>query len=438
MRRSLARVIVGFSLFVPAPMACSSAVDENTEHVGFTEDATQGSFAYLRCNGTGWNATSANRFVPTSNPNILVLDYAVTLPWLASSADSCLLTQTNQRDGFGTVQTNYQSIGGRLDVPATRSLRVGWQTISVRYPALGAYRATLDLSQRTLSIAPQPTVAWSWPLAGQNGRDWVINNYVDGPAPGLQDYTGGTRTYEGHLGVDIDVSTFRDMDAGVAVLSVGPGEVLSLEESQPDRNLECVSALWNQVTVAAPDGTILTYGHLKRDSVVVEVGDLVETGDVLGLVGSSGCSTQPHLHLEAFDARGDLIDPFAQGLWEAPPAYVVPLQIMDLIVNDYFFSSVRDVIDPSPNIARLLPPYELTVALSVAGGTGGDAPGIRVVLPDGSVYDEVAFPFEGGAAGHTFWYWGWGLGSEPMAGTWRVEALANGVVSQTHTFQIAP
>src|SRR6188768_474941 len=32
-----------------------------------------------------------------------------------------------------------------------------------------------------------------WPLAGRDGRDWVINNYVDlDPTSGTLDYTGGT------------------------------------------------------------------------------------------------------------------------------------------------------------------------------------------------------------------------------------------------------
>jgi len=32
-----------------------------------------------------------------------------------------------------------------------------------------------------------------WPLAGSQGRDWVINNYVDlDPSSGIRDYTGAS------------------------------------------------------------------------------------------------------------------------------------------------------------------------------------------------------------------------------------------------------
>jgi len=436
MKISFRTGLISGLLCTVAPLGCSMPAEEDAGSVGSLEQPLQSNFAYLRCNATGWNVTSANRFVATSNPNVFVLDYAVTLPWLASSPDSCLLTQTNQLDGFGTTQTNYQAVGGALNVPGTRNLAVGWQQIAVRYPALGTYRATFDLAKKTLTIGAQPTVAWRWPLAGQNGLDWVINNYVDGPAPGPQDYTGGTRTYDGHQGVDIDISTFRNMDAGVNVLSVGSGKVIAIEESQPDRNTACVSSNWNYVTIAAPGGLTLTYGHLKTASVVVSVGDTVKAGDVLGLVGSSGCSTQPHLHLEAYDSAGSLIDPFARGLWQQPPSYLVPLKIMDLVVNDFFFSSLDSLKDPAPNIAELRPPYELTAALSVGGGTVGDTPGLRLVLPNGTVFDELQFPFDSGPLGHSYWYWTRGLGSEPTTGTWRVEALANGIVTRTHSFRV--
>jgi hypothetical protein len=63
---------------------------------------------------------------------------------------------------------------------------------------------------------------------------------------------------------------------------------------QPDRAhmagnhviLECGS-LW------------IVLGHLQRGSVAVNVGQVTELGDVLGLVGNSGNTGEPHLHVHA-------------------------------------------------------------------------------------------------------------------------------------------
>lgn len=54
------------------------------------------------------------------------------------------------------------------------------------------------------------------------------------------------------------------------------------------------------------DGTETRYAHLS--AVLVEVGAVLRQGDTLGLVGSTGASTGPHLHFELRRA-GRAVDP---------------------------------------------------------------------------------------------------------------------------------
>lgn len=55
---------------------------------------------------------------------------------------------------------------------------------------------------------------------------------------------------------------------------------------------------------------ISVYAHMQRDSSPLQVGDTVSVGDFVGLVGNTGTSTGPHLHLE-IRVNDEFVDPFA-------------------------------------------------------------------------------------------------------------------------------
>ena len=62
----------------------------------------------------------------------------------------------------------------------------------------------------------------------------------------------------------------------------------------------------NAVVVRHAWGEYSVYGHLKPGSVKVRVGQAVKAGEVLAAVGSSGSSTEPHLHFHICDAPSAL------------------------------------------------------------------------------------------------------------------------------------
>ena len=93
--------------------------------------------------------------------------------------------------------------------------------------------------------------------------------------------------------------------AGAAVLAPADGRVVRVREDQPDGALfpppAGVPRLGNLIVLEVAQGEYCFLAHLQRDSVSVEVGDSVRSGQVLAHVGSSGASTLPsRAHLLTF------------------------------------------------------------------------------------------------------------------------------------------
>jgi murein DD-endopeptidase MepM/ murein hydrolase activator NlpD len=59
------------------------------------------------------------------------------------------------------------------------------------------------------------------------------------------------------------------------------------------------------------------YAHMSE--IIAVVGQHVETGDVLGLVGATGATTGPHLHFEVRLGENTFYKTYNPELWMAPP-----------------------------------------------------------------------------------------------------------------------
>lgn len=145
-------------------------------------------------------------------------------------------------------------------------------------------------------------------------KDCVIQNYVDhNEAEGddaYHDFTCGTLSYDGHKGTDIRARHEGLMEKGIPVLAAADGTVLSLRDGVADKALaikgkEC----GNGVLIEHGQGWKTQYCHLRKDSVAVKKGDAVKAGDTLGLMGMSGSTEFPHLHLQ-LTKYGAVIDPY--------------------------------------------------------------------------------------------------------------------------------
>jgi murein DD-endopeptidase MepM/ murein hydrolase activator NlpD len=58
----------------------------------------------------------------------------------------------------------------------------------------------------------------------------------------------------------------------------------------------------NRITVFHNDGSYADYVHLRQHGAIVNPGDQVVPGQVIGYSGNTGWSTKPHLHFQAYKA----------------------------------------------------------------------------------------------------------------------------------------
>jgi murein DD-endopeptidase MepM/ murein hydrolase activator NlpD len=91
----------------------------------------------------------------------------------------------------------------------------------------------------------------------------------------------GGRTYEFHAGMDIEG------ERGDTVMSPANGVVIKAGWEGGYGNL---------IEIDHGNGLTTRYGHLSK--IEVTVGDNIERGQLIGLIGSTGRSTGPHLHYE--------------------------------------------------------------------------------------------------------------------------------------------
>lgn len=90
------------------------------------------------------------------------------------------------------------------------------------------------------------------------------------------------------------------MPIGTEILAARAGEVVEIREQYSDDDTEGMHN--NMVSLRHEDGTISLYIHLTTNGVLVEMGDQIERGQLIGLSGSSGdMQGLPHLHLEIFE-----------------------------------------------------------------------------------------------------------------------------------------
>jgi hypothetical protein len=163
--------------------------------------------------------------------------------------------------------------------------------------------------------------ALAFPLECTLGVNCFVQNYVDhDPGPGYRDFHCGAMTYDGHDGTDFRLPSMEAERAGIAVLAAADGVVKRIRDGVPDvmltsANKSDVSGTecGNGVVIDHADGWQTQYCHMRQGSINAIPGRAIKRGAPIGLIGLSGATEFPHLHLTVRH-NGAVVDPFAPTL----------------------------------------------------------------------------------------------------------------------------
>lgn len=114
-------------------------------------------------------------------------------------------------------------------------------------------------------------------------------------------FTSGYGMRWGSMHNGIDVAN----PVGTPIYAVMSGEVISSGPAQ---------GYGNWIRIRHDNGAVSVYGHMRADSLLVNVGDRVEAGQQIAAIGNEGQSTGPHLH---FEIHPDGVNPVDPQVWFA-------------------------------------------------------------------------------------------------------------------------
>ncbi len=176
-----------------------------------------------------------------------------------------------------TVQNNskaeYKSIN--YDRPeSSKDLAIGGETITSLKPfptESGAEKNKMESQLRVIATTSnQAFLPTMWAHLGK------INNEF-----GVRRNPFGEQSYEFHAGIDIDGES---------------GDVVAVPANGIVTEAGWKGGYGNMIEIDHGNGLKTRYGHLSR--IGVQIGAAVGRGQPIGLIGSTGRSTGPHLHYE--------------------------------------------------------------------------------------------------------------------------------------------
>lgn len=194
--------------------------------------------------------------------------------------------------------------------PVTYTLRVRASNYAIDGPATVTRTLGPMESEAVMQLTPegggnkgQYRVYFEWTVGDKDAEhddDYLYSlPYADGRSYRVLQGYGSRFSHKGLEEFAVDF----DMPEGTPVHAARGGVVARAIESNTRGCWEDGCGRYaNYVVILHEDGTTGEYYHLKKDGALVEVGEKVVRGQLIGLSGNTGHTTMPHLHFAVYRA----------------------------------------------------------------------------------------------------------------------------------------
>jgi murein DD-endopeptidase MepM/ murein hydrolase activator NlpD len=184
-----------------------------------------------------------------------------------------------------------------------RNLRIDGDSTVTRTLAAGEERELLQFGHRNPERPGRVRYSCEWTVGDQHARHEDDRLYLLPYSEGksyrvLQGY--GSRF--SHTGREQYAVDFK-MPEGTPVHAARDGVVARIEEAHDIGCWEDGCGKYaNFIVVLHDDHTTGEYYHLQQDGALVEPGQRIRAGELIGLSGNTGHTTTPHLHFAVYRA----------------------------------------------------------------------------------------------------------------------------------------
>lgn len=191
------------------------------------------------------------------------------------------------------------------------------------YETISSPQIPRNLTQMSLPFKGEWTVFWGGDTKEQNYH--VVVNFQKNAFDIVINNVAG-KSYK------TDGKTNEDYYAfGQPLLAPSDGEIVLAVDGVKDNIPGTMNPLFttgNSILIKTKNNEYILLAHFKQNSLKVKQGDLVKRGQLLGLCGNSGNSSEPHLHFHIQDAED-----FTKAL--GVKCYFDQLQVNGEIKKDY-------------------------------------------------------------------------------------------------------